>query len=379
MDTYAIYFWPKGTLASMPGSDTIFGAVCWGIQLLRLADVGRMLTNFDPPKFAFSSPCPVYRHGDLQLRFYPRPAWFRLVPDDIDQLAQQETRKDRLLNRKMALVQATQKAKQFKKLTHFSESIFREVIEGKLKALDFCERLLKPGRAGNRDDQIEQIGLTAMSYAERAVVHPHGAINQPFLQPQAVQHNHIDRLAGATVEGLLFYDNEIFFAPNSGLWSLLRAEKTTLDQLIRPALRYLADTGLGANRTAGRGQFTIEVADAPPLPDAGASANGLVMLSRYIPKSGEWSATGQPLAYNLITLTAKREKKFVRSVHGQTTPPIYKRRLRILEAGCVVPYQTQTDIYGRLVEVVPDEGDGHRTWQSGLAIGIRAKVEVQHG
>jgi CRISPR type III-A-associated RAMP protein Csm4 len=160
---------------------------------------------------------------------------------------------------------------------------------------------------------------------------------------------------------------------------LLKTDEATLEQLIRPALRYLADTGLGANRTAGKGQFRIEVTPAPALPDAGESANGVVMLSRYLPRPTEWSPAQRPLAYKLVNLAAKREQKFVRAVPGQVTTPIYKRRLRMFEPGCVVPYQKiDGDVYGQLVEVVPDEGDGYRTWQSGLAIGLRARVEAPY-
>ena len=37
---------------------------------------------------------------------------------------------------------------------------------------------------------------------------------------------------------------------------------------------------------------------------------------------------GEPLAYRLSTLWAKREQKFARPAPDQTTPPVYKRRLR---------------------------------------------------
>ena len=113
MENYAIYFWPKGTLASMPGSDTIFGAVCWGIQLLERADVGGMLADFQPPQFAFSSPCPVYRRGDKLLRFYPWPAWLYLGPDQVDHLARKAAHGKSTLNYKQALTQVSQKTKQF--------------------------------------------------------------------------------------------------------------------------------------------------------------------------------------------------------------------------------------------------------------------------
>jgi CRISPR/Cas system CSM-associated protein Csm4 (group 5 of RAMP superfamily) len=141
----------------MPGSDTIFGAVCWGIQLLELhqGGVGPLLDSFKPPQFAFSSPGPVYRRKDKRLRFYPRPAWLQLEADAMEQLARGEIEKDRHLNFKRAVQSASDKAKQLKKLRHLSEGLFGEVVEGRLDGLEFCRRLLKPGDAGSNQSQIE--------------------------------------------------------------------------------------------------------------------------------------------------------------------------------------------------------------------------------
>ena len=255
-------------------------------------------------------------------------------------------------------------------MTYLSEALFGEVVEGRLDTLDFYERLLAPGELANKNQPIEPVGPAAIGYAERQAVAPEGAFEQWLLETEAVQRNHIGRVAGGTVAGLLFYDNEIFFRPKAGLWCLVRTDKATLENRIRPALRYLADTGLGANRTAGKGQFDIEVTAAPRLPDAGEAATGLVMLSRYIPKPDDWPVTGRPLAYKMMTFIAWREKKFGRPAPGQATAPVYKRQLRMLAPGCVVPlHQGENGIYGRLD---PESGEmevftaprGFRNWQS---------------
>ena len=379
LQNYAVYFWPKGALASNLGSDTIFGAVCWGLHLLG-HDVNQLLSTFQPPKFAFGSPCPVYDSPAGRLRFYRWPAWLVIGSAEISRVAEAKATATQSLTRKEALAETTTRAKGLSKLTYLSEALFQEAVTGNLTALQFFQRLPASGQAEQSPEAIERVGPAALSYQERAKLGLKNPLRDWLIKTEAVQHNHIDRVAGATVEGLLFYEQEQYFRSGAGLWCLLRTDETTLTDLIQPALRYLADTGLGANRSVGKGHFDIEVEPAPPLPDAGSAANGLVMLSRYLPLPGEWSPTASPLHYKLINLTAKREKKFARIRPGQKTLPIYKRSLRMLEAGCVVPYtnQGQSDnlgIYGQLAEVVPDEGDGRRTWQSGLAIGLPAKVE----
>ena len=154
------------------------------------------------------------------------------------------------------------------------------------------------------------------------------------------------------------------------MWCLVRADDEDMEQRIRPALRYLADTGLGADRTAGRGQFDIELTDPPPLPDAGPESNGWLTLSRYLPQRNEWQPTERPLAYRLTNLWAKRERGYPQEEPTRTSP-VYKRRLRVFEPGSVFPLTVRKEIYGRLV---PVGESGWTIYQSGLAIGVPVRV-----
>ncbi len=92
MNTYAVYFRPRGALASWPlASDTLFGAVCWGMRMLGLMD-GEHLTawleaHHDNPPFAFSHAFPAHKNGKTTLRLYPRPATFQPAIADFDTLA----------------------------------------------------------------------------------------------------------------------------------------------------------------------------------------------------------------------------------------------------------------------------------------------------
>ena len=189
-----------------------------------------------------------------------------------------------------------------------------------------------------------------------------------------VQHNQIDRQTGGTGEGLLFYEPEKFFASGGMLWALARAERETMETRVRPAFRYLANTGLGANRSSGKGQFDFEVANAPALPDAGSRANAFLSLSRYLCASGELGESG-PLAYRLISLWPKREQQFPLPEDGRRSAPVYKRRIRVFEPGSVFPLAERRPYYGQLATLIP-EGDGPwPVYQSGFTLPVFIHVD----
>lgn len=368
MQTYAVYMRPRGALASPLSSDMLFGAVCWGIQVLGLkSDVGDWLGSQDSPPFAFSAPFPTWFSDDRSLlRFYPRPDTFHINQQDFDALFEDARQRQKgAWDAKRAKLRLIQEAKVFKRVSFVSEGLLADVASGKITARQALRErrttlwrnqfLLTPGEV----DILKQAGI---SFAR-----------DTLCREIAVQRNHIDRVAGATVEGMLYYQNETRFARQAGLWALLRANSSDLEELILPALRYLSDTGLGADRTIGRGHFNITVEPTVPLPHA-KLANGVMMLSRYLPADGELpSGLKAPLAYHLTTLRPKREQKYPFRVDGIVTPPIYKGAVRMFEPGSVFPLIKQQPIYGRLAEVVPQDSGGP-VYQSGAAIPLFIKV-----
>jgi CRISPR-associated protein Csm4 len=366
MRTYAVYLWPRGALASEIGSDTLFGAVCWAIRLLGLADVGELLAGFSPPRFAFSSPFPVYRSGGERVRFYARPTWLDPTPADLDRVAADESLARPGANPKEVKLRLVDSAKIVAGASFVSEELFGQITSGATDARTLMERILARSA---QDGKVERADSALITRTERLRVEARQPLKN-LMRRTAVLHNQIDRVAGATAEGLLFYTNELHFAEGAGLWCLVRASDADAEGLIRPALRYLADTGLGADRTSGKGHFAIEMTDAPALPDAGASANGWLTLSRYLPEAGEWSPSEGPLAYRLTNLWAKRDQRYPPAGISRTSP-VYKRRLRVFEPGSTFPLGPRKEIYGRLAPVA--EG-GWTTYQSGLAIGVAVRV-----
>ncbi len=359
MNTYALYFSPRGSLASWPlASDTLFGAVCWGVRVLGLMGDEELTHWLDSlqhePPFAFSHAFPAYLKDNSPLRLYPRPLNFQLGFAAFDTLAQEWQRQKRG-SLKAAKVEVARCSKWFKKINYVSEGILAQIAAGKLTSQAILSSLLfETGayheRAGVLCSGTEQASLPERLYAV-----------------EAVQHNQVDRMAGATVEGALYYREETFFAPGSGLWALLRVKNDRdFDQYLHPALRYLADTGFGADRTAGKGQFEIKVQPAPALPKP-AAPTAILALSHYLPEAGELDLQGEPLAYLLKTLRPKREQKYARPLSsGQKSAPVYKQAVRVFEPGSVFPLKQQKDIYGRLARLTP--GDQEPVYQSGAAL-----------
>ena len=376
MQTYAVYFYPRGPSASVIGSDTLFGAVCWGLRVLDLVTDLDAWLDGPAPSFAFSSALPAWynRDGAPMLRLYPLPETFGAVQTDVEALAGY-LRESKRYSERQALLESTRQAKRFKSVAYLSESLFTQVVDN----------TLQPGQAllalAAEKPKLVQVGNILLSKVETDALVAEGVNTAlPPVMVEAVQHNSVDRVAGATVEGLLFYKNEVYFAPQAGYWALLRASEADLQKLILPALRYLEDTGLGGSRTTGKGHYKIRVEPAPALP-AAANPNGVMLLSRYLPAENDGIALqGAPLAYRLITLRPRREQKFPQAISMSQTAPVYKQPLRVFEPGSVFPLRKAQEIYGAIARVVPP-GEGAPAHQSGAALPvfIHIRESVSHG
>ncbi len=377
MNTYAVYLRPRGSLASELHSDTLFGAACWALRLLG-EDVGALLSSFDPPRFAFSSAFPCYVRRDKKIRFYPRPLTLEPTLEQIDALVLEEQKRQPLKARER-LVTLTGWAKKLRSVNYLSEELLTEVVTGKADG-DQLLRRYREHSSGKND--VEKADDLLFSYAEKERVRKFDGDLHGMRSQQAVQHNQGDRMLGAAGQGLLYYVDEMSFSEGAWLWCLVRASEKDMDKLVRPALRLLADTGLGRDRSSGKGHFDIN-ADAQPfqqLPQA-QGGNGWLSLSRYLPKAEEMAVLGEktaaPLCYRLTTLWSKRERRFPSEGRSGTSEPVYKRRLRVFAAGSVFPGGGKRDtaqVRGRLVPVAPAEEEGWTVYQSGLAIGVPIKT-----
>ncbi len=367
VDTYAVYLHPRGALGSRVNSGTLFGAICWAIRTLGLADLPALLEDFnaDPP-FVLSSPFPCLRRETARVRFYPMPCLAGLSSAQVRRLAGERAQQESG-NHKLILWDMIKRAKRLKKTAYVSEAVFREIVTGQTDLGDLLRRWKEVGLRPNEVEHSERMLLTT---GERKSL---GIAGKPraFIKNSDVQRNHIDRVAGATAEGLLFFEEQTFMRRGlTGLWFVLRTRDLGMMQA---ALRYVADTGIGGRRTSGKGQFDIEIAPARlSLPRAN-EPNAFVTLSLYLPTSGDWKQGGEPLAYQLVNWRGKHESRVpTRLAGGQRTQPVYKELLRLFAPGSIFPLDQQRHWYGQIAQV-GRIGD-RSVWHNGLALPVFARI-----
>jgi CRISPR-associated protein Csm4 len=366
VDTFAVYLRPRGSLHSDVHSGTLFGAVCWAIQTLDLADLPAMLAGFNAdPAFVLSSALPYLSSGGRRVHFYPCPALPPLTSAQVQQLADQEVRK-RGGNPKDAKWHVIERAKRFKQVRYVSEALLRDVVTGQADSEALLRRWKK---VGSRPDDVEYTEHMLLTTAERDSLGITGRARS-LMQEEDVQRNQIDRVTGATVEGLLFFERQTFLRRGlTGLWFLLRTRDR---DLMEGAFRYLKDTGIGGRRSTGKGQFDIEISSPPALPQVD-QPNAFLVLSFYLPREGDWDARGEPLSYRLINFRGKHESRKPTSLaDGQRTQPVYKELVRPFASGSIFPLQERRPWYGQIVRV--GQVGEREVWQNGMALPVFARI-----
>lgn len=362
MQTYTIFFKPVSRLATWPlSSDLLAGAVCWGIRTLGLMSKSQLTAwleaQLESPRFAISHAFPVYFHSGRSVRFFPRPVNLHPSSNDFEIVATQHANKEDIPFRTVK-IQLVGQAKKVKKIRYVTEAVLNRITAGDFTDQDVLRASDQPG---------ESVGLACGAFCspeELKILARH----KTLIDTQHVQHNHVDRVAGATVEGALFFKNEISFSPQSGLWALLRADPDDVEKLLIPSLRYLSDSGLGADRTTGQGFFRINVEPCMSVP-ASAQPKAMMTLSHYLPAAGELDLDSVPLAYSLLTLRPKREQRFPSTVVTSSgSRPIYKQAVRMFAPGSVFPLKHTKEIYGRWTRLTPP--DDEPVFQSGATVMI---------
>jgi len=357
MPLYPVYLTPRGSLqgTTLP-SPTIFGALCWAVATLYdEATVSDLCASFDAePRFVVSDAFPFVERGGKRLRFFPIP----LMSERLSDVGGDD------LKSKQAQTVIAGRQKKLKGVRCLSESLFAEVVSGRLDAQRLFQRVAS-GDALRRGDcmvtkkEAAEFGLTA----RRA----------RLLTDADVTHNEIDRVTLAVAEGRLFQREELFFADGAGLWCLVRvAEGAGRDAPpLMPLLRYLSDTGFGGDRTNGKGHFDLTLGDPAdvPLPKV-EDANCWVNLSHYLPREEEIAAWQQNahkgLRYNIVQWQAKYES----SRSGGEA--IFKPLRRLFAAGSVFPLTDKREWFGQAAQ--SGTHDGHSVYVGGFALPAWAKL-----
>lgn len=292
---------PSGRfLGGLPRSDTLFGAMCWGMRWIhgepRLLEVLDACERGSPP-FVLSSAFPYAGGESGRVYYLPKPlSWSPAVSTQT--------------------VEAYSRAKRLRRVTYCSLSIFRQIVSGQPPALG---SLADPGS-----------GCLAAP-GEPA----------PRIETLDVDRNTINRLTGAVQEGRLFFGEETGIG-EGGAYFLVRIRDAAARPLIESALRFLEDRGIGGDASVGRGQFRVTIAEGELLEESN-DASHRVTLSLLHPSARDREhlvAGAHRSAYRLV-----KRKGRVESLYAPTEQP-WKSTLVMLAEGSVFPRDGDRPVYG---------------------------------
>jgi CRISPR-associated protein Csm4 len=176
----------------------------------------------------------------------------------------------------------------------------------------------------------------------------------------------LDRISSASE---IWHFGAICLAAGAGLWFGVdvtpNQEMETLRRL-EASLRLLGDHGLGGERSAGHGLFTVGQAETVSLPVV-AGADHFVTLAPICPRHAAEAAalTGKTAAYDLL---ARR---------GWVTSPeagnLRRKTVRMFSDGALLTGTGQPRP-GHLVDVTPDVLTAHRVYRYGLGFPVGVKL-----
>ncbi len=315
MKEYIIRLTPRACFETTLHSDTIFGAICWGIRMLfEESKLMGILEEFDKsPPFIISSAFPWQKVNEGYRYYLPKPNLRPLKIDELKKIAAvQHIKKEAVsyYSSKYDVIKTIEDYKEFRKIKWVPLSEFRRILKNLSEAAHFRR------------------------YLDKLFSEPQ------FWASGVVQKNSIDRLTNSTTgSGNTFYHPIVSFRENHGFYFLIRTNDAT--SYLKPVLRYLEDSGIGPNARTGRNWFSVEIEEKTLLPCDGG--NAFVTLSRYM--------VNEPLFedkcfYKLQSIRSKVESRL--EFAGED---VWKEKVTYFNAGSVITPHEHKDFYGRMAEV----------------------------
>ncbi len=318
MRNYIVHLIPRSSFEIGIHSDTIFGAICWGIRMLfgeeRLTQVLDQFKTSPPFLMSSSFPCRIESTG---YKYYlPKPY---MKPLSLQELTKKEVLK---------------KARRFKETYHAD----------KLHAIEIAEKY-------KRFKKITFIGLTNF---KKVLAHPDesilfadyldGLLNEPVYCRSAIsQKNSLDRITNSTAgAGNTFYSPEIAFRATYGLFFLLQTQD--IDEYLGAVLRFLEDSGIGPNARTGKNWFNIKIEEKTLFNGTGGrTASSFITLSRYL--------KNEPIDMNNSYYHLESIRSKVESRLEFAGADIWKQRIAYITVGSVIHPVNKAPWYGRIAPV----------------------------
>lgn len=334
MKDYIVRLVPRSAFEPALHSDTIFGAICWGIRTLfgleRLRNTLARFRDGEPP-FLLSSAFPWRETRRGGRYFLPRPSLTPMSLSRLREFVTDDKKRQVYHSGKYPLVRLAQLYKDFRTVQWIQHDIF--------------ERTLRDPR----EETLFQAYLDGLCHSPN------------FAATTVRQKNSIDRLAGSTAgTGNVFHSHEARFRQGHGLYFLLRVPDDDTG-MVFSVLKYLEDSGLGPDARTGKNSFTITY-EAQTLFGFAADGDGFITLSRYIPQ--------EPLATKKSWYAITPVRSTVESRLEFAGSDIWKRRVMYIAAGSYIVPENRKNHYGAIMPV--KELADQTIYQYGLAFPVWA-------
>lgn len=317
-----------------PRSDTLFGALCWGIYLFYGDEV---FMNFlksyqeNEPAVLLSSSFPFFNENNNLIHLFPK-----ICSQPIELPS---TVKDYKI------------AKRFIKSEYIDGAIFQEIIDNGYGEQYLWDNFLQGSYLMSSDGKI--ISKKKIEFL-------------PF-KSQIIPGNAIDRINAGTIKGKLYHTRELFFSSNGGVFILLRCADNWVNKILA-IFRFFGDKGIGGDFSVGKGCYTLEVKEKFPFNEPKEGTHW-VTLSLYYPTNEEWQYYRKK-SYDCWYKIAARKGK-IESSFSQSTD-IWKKTVIMVEEGSTFPVIRNQKIYGSL-PVVKEMANGVKILQYGLGFVIRIR------
>lgn len=337
MKEYIVELTPRSSFEVQIHSDTLFGAICWGIRTLYGEDkllqlLSQFALNPESPPFLVSSAFPCRPDNDEY--YLPKPYLKPLTSEQIRELAISHPTTDRPYHSlKRALMEMSIKYKEFRKI----EWVEYEVLKNHLKLM-------------------KEINLFT-DFIDGILTEPR------FKATEATQKNSLDRLTDSTGgSGNTFYNEENFYRSPWCLYFLIRSD--SFSEYITAVLKLLEDSGIGRNAKTGKNWFEVKARERNIVSDG--EGPYFMTLSRY--------AKNEPLLINKSFYTLASVRSKVESREEFAGEDVWKSRMTYFQEGSVLCPETRKDVYGC---IKPVKNIGNKTiYQYGYAYPFWMNAEV---
>lgn len=182
-----------------------------------------------------------------------------------------------------------------------------------------------------------------------------------------------------------YYIERLYFRYDSGLWCLIQYDNADAEKHVKAALTYLADEGIGTDRSVGNGQFEPDFCDQPDSFRFPTSGSYGVNLSLFCPE--DYTQLAKLMGHNGDQPDPAVRYELVQRGGWLSEPhnTLRKRSVQMFRPGSLFRLLTPAPYTraGRLVDIKPVPEDDklaphlpiHPVWRDGRALWLPVNLK----